>query len=133
MTIKKAQYNVKTESGFDTYHFETSEDLIVGQKQSLVASGYRIMPGDLIMQWGTTEIYLNNQGNKSIEVILPISFKASVFSIIAAEQDNSITTVGSYNAACYEATTNKFKLMIRNIFDSQLTGRVRVNWIAFGK
>ena len=44
-----------------------------------------------------------------------------------------MTTVGSYNAACYEATTNKFKLMIRNIFDSQLTGRVRVNWIAFGK
>lgn len=136
MTIKKAQYNVKTESGFDTYHFETSDDMIVGQKQSLVASGYRVISGDtddLIMQWGVSEIYFNNQGNKTIEVIFPISFKTSVFSIIASEQDNSMTTFGSYNTACYDATTNKFKLMVRNIFDSQLTGRVRVNWIAFGK
>ena len=136
MTIKKAQYNVKTESGFDTYHFETSDDMIVGQKQSLVASGYRVISGDtddLIMQWGVSEIYFNNQGNKTIEVIFPISFKTSVFSIIPSEQDNSLTTFGSYNIACYDATTNKFKLMVRNIFDSHLTGRVRVNWIAFGK
>ena len=139
MDIKKVRERVHnggttgTEADYDVIHYETSEDLIVGQKQSLVASGYRIMPGDLIMQWGTTEIYLNNQGNKSIEVIFPISFKSSVFSIIASEQDNSTTTLGSYNTACYDATINKFKVMVRNIFDSQLTGRVRVNWIAFGK
>ena len=139
MAIKKVRERVHnggttgTEADYDVIHYETSEDLIVGQKQSLVASGYRIMPGDLIMQWGTTEIHLNNQGNKSIEVIFPISFKSSVFSIIASEQDNLTTTLGSYNIACYDATTNKFKIMVRNIFDSQLTGRVRVNWIAFGK
>ena len=116
-----------------TKHNITKNKLNDTENRWVVARGYKIMPGDLIMQWGTTEIYLNNQGNKSIEVILPISFKASVFSIIASEQDNSMTTVGSYNTACYEAATNKFKLMVRNVFDSQLTGRVRVNWIAFGK
>ena len=139
MAIKKVRERVHnggttgTEADYDVIHYETSEDLIVGQKQSLVASGYRIMPGDLIMQWGVSEIYFNNQGNKTIEIIFPISFKTSVFSIIASEQDNSMTTFGSYNTACYDATTNKFKMMVRNIFDSQLTGRVRVNWIAFGK
>ena len=139
MAIKKVRERVHnggttgTEADYDVIHYETSEDLIVGQKQSLVASGYRIMPGDLIMQWGVSEIYFNNQGNKTIEIIFPISFKTSVFSIIASEQDNSMTTFGSYNTACYDATTNKFKLLVRNIFDSQLTGRVRVNWIAFGK
>ena len=139
MAIKKVRERVHnggttgTEADYDVIHYETSEDLIVGQKQSLVASGYRIMPGDLIMQWGVSEIYFNNQGNKTIEIIFPISFKTSVFSIIASEQDNSMTTFGSYNTACYDATTNKFKLLVRNIFDSHLTGRVRVNWIAFGK
>ena len=139
MAIKKVRERVHnggttgTEADYDVIHYETSEDLIVGQKQSLVASGYRIMPGDLIMQWGVSEIYFNNQGNKTIEIIFPISFKTSVFSIIASEQDNSMTTFGSYNTACYDATTNKFKVLVRNIFDSHLTGRVRVNWIAFGK
>ena len=85
MAIKKVRERIHnggttgTEADYDVIYYETSEDLIVGQKQSLDASGYRIMPGDLIMQWGTTEIYLNNQGNKSIEAIFPISFKSSVF------------------------------------------------------
>ncbi|MDU6297211.1 hypothetical protein, partial [Clostridium celatum] len=75
MTIKKGQYNLKTANGYDTYHLETSEDMIVGQVQNLATTGYRTLPGGLIMQWGIVEGVTNSWKT----VRFPIEFpKASI-------------------------------------------------------
>ena len=59
MAVKKVRERVHnggttgTEADWDTIYKETSEDLVIGQIQALNNSGYRILPGGLILQWGS--------------------------------------------------------------------------------
>lgn len=53
--VRERVYNgggTGTEVDYDVLHYETSEDLIVGQVENLAETGYKKLPGGLILQWG---------------------------------------------------------------------------------
>ena len=80
MAIKNKQYNVKTETGYDTFHFETNEEVIIGQVQQLGRSGFRVFPGGLMEVWG--EAIINNSGyDAEVTVTLPTEIKNQIFDI----------------------------------------------------
>lgn len=88
MAIKNAQYNVKNQNGFDTYHFETSEEVIIGQIQSLGRSGFRVFPGGLMEVWG--EAAINNSGYEAeVTVTLPTEVTKSIFDIHLTKHGNT--------------------------------------------
>ena len=68
----KAQYNIDNGVDFDTYHFETSEEMLVGQQQVLNNTGYRKLPGGLILAWGEVETTFNPGVTSSFNLELPI-------------------------------------------------------------
>ena len=85
MATKKAQYNVDNGNGYDTYHFETSEEMITGAYQRLTDTGFRKLPGGLILQWGS--YYATNlQAPGTVEGTLhfPIAFPNKCFSVVAS-------------------------------------------------
>ncbi|MBC5996384.1 hypothetical protein EAI30_10160 [Romboutsia ilealis] len=56
----KSQYKIFNGVDYDTYHFETSEDMLVGQQQTLKSNGYRKLPGGLVIMWGEVEADFTN-------------------------------------------------------------------------
>lgn len=121
MTIKKAQYNVKTENGFDTYHFETSEDMLVGQVQNLGTTGFKKHPGGLIEQWG--RVQANNAG---ITVIFPVQFSSECTPTVTA----NVFDDNAYNipVSVYGGTPFSSKVYIRTSSEEKMW----VSWRAIG-
>ena len=137
MAIKKAQYNVKTESGFDTYHFETSESQIIYQIQQLSTTGYRVHPGGLIEQWGEVDITVPIRGLGSTNITFPVSFPTKcVFAstnVTKRADTGSTSFVDCINSNFAIPTTNGGAIIARNI-DVSLTAATKftVSWRALG-
>lgn len=134
MAIKKVRErvhnggNTNTDADWDTIYYETSEDMIVGQRQLLAETGWRMHPGGEIEQWGTTEVWFSNSAHKTVNITLPIQFKTKAFGVNANEVDNSMTTQGMFicggNSTLTTLTLNVTDIALSNTRN----GRVRVFW-----
>lgn len=94
MTIKKVRERVHnggttgTEADYDIIHYETSEDLLVGQVQNLARSGFRVFPGGLMEVWG--EATINNSGYEAeVTVTLPTEVVNPIFDIHLTKHGNT--------------------------------------------
>lgn len=88
MAVKKVRERVHnggttgTEADWDTIYKETSEDLLVGQIQSLASSGYKKHPGGLIEQWGTHDFSTGHKdGVIGVTIKLPITFPTKILNV----------------------------------------------------
>ncbi len=114
MAIKKLRERVHnggtsgTESDWDTYYYETSEDMLVGQIQSLGRSGFRVFPGGLMEVWGETAI--NNSGYEAeVTVKLPTEVTNAIFDIHLTKSGN--TNAVDIVVKAVSATTITIKAM----------------------
>ena len=126
MAIKNAQYNVKNQNGFDTYHFETSEDMIVGQVQQLGDTGYRVLSGGLVLIWGS--VVIQNSGYAvETTVKLPITVKKMGFPVWGFYDTTSQVFANATNR-----TTTGFTLNVKSLAPASGNpsgiGAVRVNY-----
>ncbi|MBE6055844.1 hypothetical protein [Clostridium sp.] len=136
MEIIKRPFKTKQIDGnWGKCYFETSEDMIKDQVQSLGSSGYRKLPGGLILQWG---YYLTPTGGsngidrgvyyKTITGLrFPIAFSSRICSINAT----------SNNARCwaYAADSGRldgFNLGCSNIITADTNNNVYLFWRAIG-
>lgn len=131
MANKKAQYNVDNGSGYDTFHFETSEDMLVDIKQSFEENGYRKLPGGLILQWGRTHI----SGGKETgfyTITYPIVFPHKVFNVMAtAGGTREVLTTCEVDGVVddYLHRKNNFDVHITKVYAGN---GFNVNWFAIG-
>ena len=114
MAIKKLRERVHnggtsgTESDWDTYYYETSEDMLVGQIQSLGRSGFRVLTGGLMEVWGETAI--NNSGYEAeVTVKLPTEVTNAIFDIHLTKSGN--TNAVDIVVKAVSATTITIKAM----------------------
>ena len=126
MAFKNAQYNVKNQNGFDTYHFETSEDMIVGQVQQLGDTGYRVLSGGLVLIWGS--VVIQNSGYAvETTVKLPITVKKMGFPVWGFYDTTSQVFANATNR-----TTTGFTLNVKSLAPASGNpsgiGAVRVNY-----
>ena len=94
MAIKKVRERVHnggttgTEADYDIIHYETSEDLLVGQVQNLARSGFRVFSGGLMEVWG--EANINNSGYEAeVTVTLPTEVVNPIFDIHLTKHGNT--------------------------------------------
>ena len=94
MAIKKVRERIHnggttgTEADYDIIHYETSEDLLVGQVQNLARSGFRVFPGGLMEVWG--EAAINNSGYEAeVTVTLPTEVTKAIFDIHLTKHGNT--------------------------------------------
>ena len=143
MAIKKIRERIHnggttgTESDWDTYYYETSEDMLVGQVQRLSTTGYRMYSGGIIEQWGEVEITVPIRGIGSTNITFPLSFPTKcVFAstnVTKRADTGSTSFVDCINSNFAIPTTNGGAIIARNI-DVSLTAATKftVSWRALG-
>lgn len=99
----------------------TLNGALQGANQSLVSSGYQILPGGLIIQWGKTS---SVTANGSQGVTFPVGFPANCFTVTTANQRGSSTQ--TWNETISTPTTTGF-----TIYNTDGTAEV-MSWIAIG-
>lgn len=136
MATKKAQYNVDNGNGYDTYYFETSEDVIINPVQNLAGSGYRKLPGGLIIQWGAVNVPAGDyNGYTGTFVTLPISFPNQILNISgtlshSVEAEKYIIKELSISA---DAVTNQQIAFRYSHTGNFHEGGIQINYIAIGR
>lgn len=106
---------------------EISEDMIKsGFAQNLAASGYKKLPGGLIIQWGrwltTTSVYSSNVGAYRVQLTFPVAFTTKPCITTGADYPGGLPTIG-----CGEISMTSFCLYTKD----PLPG-CYVSWIAIG-
>lgn len=100
----------------------------LGFEQSVAATGYQILPGGLIFQWGTAT---GDQGN--LGAGYPVAFKERVFQVLLTLNDK---TEGAVDGISLYATkdnfTNKTTLIVQNK-GKDLLGVTTASYFAIGK
>ena len=100
----------------------------VGFEKSIAATGYQILPGGLIFQWGTVT---GNQGN--LAAAYPMAFKEQVFQVLLTLNDK---TTGAVDGVSLYATrdnfTNKTTLTVQNK-GKDLLGVTTASYFVIGK
>lgn len=122
--VRERVYNgggTGTEVDYDVLHYETSEDLIVGQVQNLGTTGFKKHPGGLIEQWG--RVQANNAG---ITVIFPVQFSSECTPTVTA----NVFDDNAYNipVSVYGGTPFSSKVYIRTSSEEKMW----VSWRAIG-
>lgn len=125
MAIKK-QYNVKTSTGYETFHFETSEDSIVDQVQQFGDTGYRVLSGGLVLIWGS--VVIQNSGYTAETVVkLPVTVKKIGYPVWGFYDAN-----GQVFANAVNKSTTGFTLKVKSLAPASGNlsgiGAVRVNY-----
>ena len=130
MAIKQAVYQVDNGTDFDKIHFETSEQMLVDILQSLSETGYRKLPGGLIIQWGRSNARFINSGGAYIaetKVLFPIAFPNERLFAIAAPE----SYVAHFNAPYrYDGNEEKGATFW---FTSRTGTNCPIKWFAIGK
>lgn len=132
MAIKKIRERIHnggttgTESDWDTYYYETSEDMLVGQVQQLGDFGYRVLSGGLILVWGT--VVVQNSGYLATgSVKYPVTVKKSGFPVFGVYDSTGQVFVNAKNK-----TTTGFDYEIKALALANGSyggiGAVRVNY-----
>lgn len=98
-----------------------------GSNQDFVGtSGYQKLPGGLIIQWGRTGNIVGINGFE--DITFPISFTASVFSVVATPvTDNYPAGDKSDMWSCLSQTLTGFRM--RSVMENR---SATYNWIAIG-
>lgn len=100
----------------------------VGFEQSIAATGYQILPGGLIFQWGTAT---GDQGN--LGAGYPIAFKERVFQVLLTLNDKTAGAVDGISLyATIDNFTNKTTLIVQNK-GKDLLGVTTASYFAIGK
>lgn len=136
MATKKAQYNVDNGNGYDTYYFETSEDVIINQVQNLAVSGYRKLPGGLIIQWGRINVPAGEfNGYTGTIATFPISFPNEILNVSgtlshSVESEKYIVKDLSISG---DAMSNKNVAFRYSHTGNFILGGIQINYIAIGR
>ncbi|WP_195245038.1 gp53-like domain-containing protein [Clostridium celatum] len=118
-----------TEADYDVLHYETSEDLIVNQVQQLTETGYRKLPGGMILQWGKVQPTSSSAGEASQQVILPIQFPSTCVGAFASVNDIAGNHANIANYVC-NAYGNNTAIVVRA--KGAAGTKVTIKWFAIG-
>lgn len=132
MAIKKVRERVHnggttgTEADYDIIHYETSEDLLVGQVQEFGDTGYRVLSGGLILIWGS--VVIQNSGyTAETAVKLPVTVKKIGYPVWGFYDAN-----GQVFANAVNKSTTGFTLKVKSLAPASGNpigiGAVRVNF-----
>ena len=132
MAIKKVRERIHnggttgTEADYDVIHYETSEDLLVGQIQEFGDTGYRVLSGGLILIWGS--VVIQNTGYVvETTVKLPITVKRMGFPVWGFYDTTSQVFANAKNR-----TTTGFTLTVKSLAPASGNpsgiGAVRINY-----
>ena len=132
MAIKKVRERVHnggttgTEADYDIIHYETSEDLLVGQIQQNGHTGFRVLPGGLVLIWGS--IVIQDSGYEvERNIIFPVTVKEPGYPTFGCYDANGPVFVNAANRS-----TTGFTLKVKAVTPVQGSGTgigaVRVNY-----
>ena len=130
--VRERVYNgggTGTEVDYDVLHYETSEDLIVGQVENLAETGYKKLPGGLILQWGRVQPSSNQSGYASQQVTLPVTFPKMCLGAFANVNDvsGSHESIGDYKCNAYG---NNSAIVVRA--NGSPSTKITIRWFALG-
>ena len=115
-------------AGIDTQSALTPS-LFGGANQSLGTSGYQILPGGMIIQWGITANY-NAEGGQNIT--LPIPFPNACLNAQATVIIAGPSGANDYWAQVYSLTTSALGIMLQLPANAATSFPVKINWVAIG-
>ena len=132
MAIKKVRERIHnggttgTEADYDVIHYETSEDLLVGQVQEFGDTGYRVLSGGLILIWGS--VVIQNTGYVvETTVKLPVTVKRMGFPVWGFYDTTTQVFANATNR-----TTTGFTLTVKSLAPASGNpggiGAVRINY-----
>ena len=135
MAIQKVRERVHnggttgTEADWDIIYMETSEDVLVGQVENLAETGYKKLPGGLILQWGRVQPSSNQSGEASQQVTLPVTFPKMCLGAFASVNDVSGNheSIGNYKCNAYG---NNSAIVVRA--NGAPDTRPTIRWFALG-
>lgn len=133
--IIKRPFKTFNGSDWNTHYFQTSEDMIKEQVQSLNTTGYRKLPGGLILQWG---YYLTPAGGSNgvdrgvyYKIIsglkFPIAFSKRICSINVTPNNARCWGFGADNG-----NLEGFNLGCSNVITADTNNNVYLFWRAIG-
>lgn len=141
MAIKKIRERMHnggtsgTEADFDIIHYETSEDIIIGQVQQLGEIGYRKYPGGLIEQWGTHYFDEKHaEGIIGVTIELPVTFPKKLVNVqvsLAHEGEPDKVVMSDITVASDANTTAQIGIRAVKNGDFK-TGDVRCDYRVLG-
>lgn len=137
MAIKKVRERMHnggttgTAADFDIIHYETSEDLIVGQVQQLGDTGYRVLSGGLVLIWGSVVIQ-NSNYEAETTITLPVRVKKLGFPVFGCYDTTGQVFVNATNK-----TETGFNIKVKSLSPANGSvggiGAVRVNYFVTGE
>ncbi|SEA16173.1 hypothetical protein SAMN04515656_104154 [Eubacterium aggregans] len=110
---------------------EISDDMIKsGFAQSLAASGYKKLPGGLIIQWGVTAGVVDGSGNLNKTITFPIAFPNDIACVFNRQHLNGLyTDVLNKNVWMVGYGLNSFSLIGNNL---NANINFEIHWFAIG-
>lgn len=131
MAIIKRPFRIKKADGsWEEHRFPTSEDMIVDAVQNLSGTGYRKLPGGLILQWGT---YGTSVGGQYLRGMFPITFPTEVLAMFTTIQYTGDESV-FHLATPQIMNTSDYIIYIRNTLSNNLPNqKSKIAYFAIGR
>lgn len=104
---------------------------------NIVKNGYYVLPGGLMLQWGTFSVYFGDAPVYWGECNYNIPFKTAVFGLFIDTNgfcSDAGSTASSHNvySIAYQNQLDKFKIEIKSLTDVLPTGTIFLSWFAIG-
>lgn len=94
---------------------------------SFAASGYAVLPGGIVLQWGSSSTDAGLGGETTVS--FPEAFPTNVFQVVASVDNATLTNPWVLSAQTNALTTSGFKL---NVTGGPTGNNVTVRWFAIG-
>ncbi|WP_035293760.1 hypothetical protein [Clostridium sp. KNHs214] len=127
--IIKRPFQIRIPGGWEKHYFETSEDMIVNIIQSLETTGYRKLPGGLILQFGQGLARFVGGASGYVserDVVFPVAFQSRAYFIIPS--CNNITAYPSGS----QPGSGGYKTGCKLLFRSTGGADSEYQWFAIG-
>lgn len=104
----------------------------INRDKSHLATGYETLPSGIILQWGESQINLDNVNTDITEVTFPKTFPGRAFTVFVTANSNGVINASAYVIQCYDIFQNKFTARATHSNFTATTGRVSFSWLAIG-
>lgn len=107
------------------------------ETSNIAKNGYYVLPGGLMLQWGTISVYFGDAPVYRGECMYNVPFKDEAFSLFidtngfGHDADGTASSHNIYSIA-YQGQPDRFNIEIKSLSDTLQTGTISLSWFAIG-